>query len=285
MNSSRFVTTALSVFLLCSYALAQTVSAWSPHTGIPPIELAARDQAYSKLVFTETGVQGRATYDMIGRKLLIRWTGTNPSVSTTQSIAVPFWPTALRSTSDMSRLVVAGKRRQGNTVMELWTIQSPRPARIQDPTTGATLDTLTPAEVLSVDTLYDAAVEGQDLISDVLLSLASSTKLYVRYWDSAALFELDFSSLASVSQLKRAAPTPVAGGLQAPGLLQQIENAYSAEHIVHGYVYVFSGQLGANSSIVILEDGNRDGVLDSVTEIPSLQWPPEWSKSANYVPH
>ncbi len=270
------VTTAL---LSTSASSIAQESAWKPAPGVPPSELRWQGKHKASLAFQDESITGQARWDLRGKLVSILWTHEPTRSAGAQEISTSYWPTAITALGDGRTLVVAGKRPDGNTVVESWRLLAP----VLVPKDGPDKEyLLEPAVVESVDTLYDAAVQGRDLVAHVVRKLGSTSGLLVQFVDSRDVYELDFAAkpptLAIVASPQSATTIPA-----VPQLRQRYTRAWAGDHKAKGYVYVLAndGQQGVAS--LVLVDKDRDGKLDGSLLVSEAEWASGgWGAPANY---
>jgi hypothetical protein len=244
---------------------------------MPPSELSASCEIACKLAIVRDGTVsavGRARYFLHGRTIQILWRQAATQTCALQQIGTSFWPTSLSVLDDNQTLIVGGKRPNGNTVIESWTFAAPefvnppdRVPALRDPE-------------YSVRTIYDAAEQGRDMVSHVLVKKGASNAFLARFWDSGNVEEFQCADGGAKHHIV-ASPNVGLPGLHIPALSQKVGDAWAAEHVTHGYVYVFSSHAERLQSLVLI-DSNKDGTLDSWIDIAPDAWTEEWGSSLNY---
>lgn len=149
---------------------------------------------------------------------------------------------------------MAGKeQKSGNTRIELWTLAAPRIS----PSVNADEEWFAPQPVAQVDVVYNATVVGRDMVKAMLRVRGNPSSVFVHFYDSRDLYELDWSK----------SPCPLSKILSAtsePALAIDAYDMYLAgDHKTKGYVYVFGAEatLGLTPPLVLF-DSNRDGIVD-----------------------
>lgn len=258
------------------------------HAGIPPGTLAGVESwdgmenlagAYSVL--------GNISHQMHQKKIVLTYRGKLDSSGQTVCEAdleesVSFWPTcATYLAQDL--VAVAGKGQdpaQLNTVIEIWQLRVPQVRASIDPATGLSQLDLFPLGVRSKTTVYDAAVEGRDMVRALLRLRGQSHGVLMQFYDSGDLYALDYGDAVNppadpadrdypISKLFRATPgtdVPYVPSLGDRGRLWM----HGADHQTLGQMYVLwpsfevqTSQGPAAPLPIVFFDGDRNGDLDT----------------------
>lgn len=258
-----------------SLAAAQ---AWTPLQGIPPADIEPSPTQYAFLRYTQSDLLGRVSMSMAGKRITIRWAYGQAQALKEQSFATSYWPTAILVHHATNKLFVAGKRRNGNTLLECWTVKKPL---VLNGTGGGT-PAIQDGAVDDITTLVDEAVQGRDMIKRLLEKQGQSSVLFAQYYDSSSICALDFSTSQTVSTLVASA----AGGsgvLAFPQCARPFERWWSANHAAAGYVYVFTDD--AQEKVYVIKDGDRNGTLDALLTLTGQDWiSGGWSEPSSYLP-
>jgi hypothetical protein len=236
LRSTILITLAVSASV--ALALAQTTA--------PP---AGGSRTTSRLRFFESadGQLGlRAEIDPSARTVEIDSYGIgSSSISKRERFVTRYTPTSLGPAGDV-RLCVGGvSPRTGNTILEIWTFDPPRPGPEVDrdgklvPEELRSRFDMVPAKLRSIDELYDArtaGMEGGMVIHAMPSSQGGVPRVLVRFVDGGRVYEFD---LASKTHRLVASPTPEGDALVVPLLARPLWSS-ARRHRDHGQVYVFS---------------------------------------------
>jgi hypothetical protein len=194
---------------------------------------------------------------------------------TSQVLKVRYWPTCIRRLSN-GLLCVAGKgSRTASTIVEVWKFDPPRVSE----------GVLKPAEVRSIDEIYNELAFGRDLVEDVLPFWGGpSQAMLVKFNDTKDVYKM---TLAGAYTLV-ASPTAQAGAIHAP-LLASAYDSWARELLNGGYVYAFVKPVVSSPqapSVLFLRDPDKDGDLDSSVELTGAQFTAQgYNLESNWVPH
>ena len=242
---------------------------WKPHMGEPPYDRAMWDSAYALLEFS--GIRGALEHDLKERQISVFWE-LETGESLYQKFPVSYFPTAVAGVS-AGKALIAGKRgRNGNTVVELWKLSMPVVLHPNPP--GSAPAVIQPSTIESVDTLYDEATQGRDMIR-LMSTVRHSTnkKALLQFHDSRQLWVLDYSDLSNV--LVSLLASPLQG---APLTITSLGNTdytlvYRGNHTQEGQLYFFGFSHPFEGCLVLsLIDSNRDGIIDGFSYIPEADW-------------
>lgn len=247
---------------------------WQPYLGIPQVELQGLFGKPAQVIEFSTGARefsGAVHVDTASKLIKVDWYEKNSEYVVTQEFAVAYWPTDACALANKQDLVVSGKERFGDTVIERWTLSPPQLLYQGVPGAGGHY-IWTPATIASIDTLYNASIQGQDMVYNAAADRSSSSRVYVTFWDSKELCLVDFTDLQQVTISRIASPTSGALLLQ-PELanLAYREMFWSANHSVYGYVYVLNAP-DTEQEPIVFQDTDRDGVMDSSLALTPGQW-------------
>lgn len=194
-----------------------------------------------------------------------------PHECRTESFAVDYWPTACEATADQ-HVIVAGKRSNGNTCIERWTLKKPliRP----DGGGGVFWSSQGRSEVV---TLYDAAQAGKDIVRGVVRKRGAADRVLVHFHDSRDLYELDASQAPATMKL-------LLSHSDEPTLLGDFDTYGGGDHSRHGYVYCFASidRPGAVTAL-LLKDSDRNGTIEWHGAISGAQWGEQFEARSNYI--
>jgi hypothetical protein len=212
--------------------------------------------------------------------------GSRPVALATLSEPVPYWPTFV-CVLDPNHIAVAGKRPPpgtgaGNTVIEVWTLSTPRASAVVEPGPGTLPKSLRGEAVLRKQVVFDESAPGRTLVRGAIKNRGKPTAMFVHFYDSGDLYELDYSQAINptnpppadifpLTKLLSATPNPSVPHF--PPLLDvSFRWVSGGTHTTQGYVYTFwvpvdeqYGRVGAgqaNLNPIALYDHDLDGVLD-----------------------
>jgi hypothetical protein len=263
-------------------AVSQT---WMPYPNPPPVALSwDEEHGAAQLKFPGIGVTGRVSYDLYQKRVTVSWMKQPGRTSNQQRITVSYWPTAMAVLSDGKTLIIAGKRRNGNTVIETWRFHMPLVLLPTPPATGSAH--LQDAVIDEITTIYDAAVQGQDMVAHLFAKPTEPTSALAQFYDSRSVYQLNFAA-APASCTLVAVPSGGSGSvLTVPRLADNFTSVWSADHVTKGYVYFFVNDESGSINPLALIDANRDHAIDSWSSVSASQWISDgWATWANYVPH
>ncbi len=277
-SSARLASIALAMLAPIVLSNAQD-QAWKPASGPPPAELRWPGKHKATLEFKDVSITGKARWDLRGQLVSILWSHEPTLSGDVQEIATSYWPTTVAPLQDGRTLLVAGKRPDGNTVIESWLFRAP--VLVPKDTAHAEYS-LEPAVIDRVETVYDAALQGKDLVAHVVRKLGSTTSVLVQFVDSRAVYEFDLAAkppkLTFVADPRATASIPA-----VPQLVQRYTHVWSADHKSHGYVYAFVNDGHDAVSPLVLLDADRNGTLDGSLVVPLAQWSADgWETASNY---
>lgn len=223
--------------------------------GVPPAD--ARRQVSTTALRFNAQFEAEINLACEGKRVRVIWRYAPagdfrcPAASLAEEFAVGYWPTAVESSAN-NRILVAGKERSGATRIERWTLK--KPLVLGNPTGGPV--SLSAQGQQDVTPVYDGSVVGKDMVCGLLRKRGSENKVYVHFFDSGDLYELDSSS-------EPFALTLMTSHTSQPALAVRYDSYAAGDHQQQGYVYVLSNResLGTVPAFV-LKDTNRDGVID-----------------------
>lgn len=263
----RTLVMSLATLALVALSHAQE-PVWKPAPGMPPAELRWPGKHKATLAFKDSSIVGKARWDMRGKLVSILWSHEPTLSGESQELPTTYWPTAVAELQDGKTLLVAGKRPDGNTVLESWLFRAPELVP-KDEAKSEYL--LKPAAIERVDTVYDAAAQGKDLVGHMVKKLGSVSSVLIQFVDSRAVYDVDLAAkppkLTLVAEPRAAAVLP-----PVPQLAQRYTRMWAGDHKSRGYVYAFVNDEHDDVSRLVLLDADRNGVLDGSVVVPSAQW-------------
>lgn len=260
-----FLIVALSAAVRVSNAQEDT---WKPAEGMPPAELRWPGKQKAKLEFKDLALTGQARWDMRGQLVSILWVHEPTRSAELQEIHTSYWPTSIVELADGKSLAVAGKRQGGNTIIEFWHILAPELVPKDEAKTEYLLK---PAAVERVDTIYDTAAKGRDLVVHLVRKLGTSPALLVQFADSRDVYDVDLAAKPPAFKLV-ASPNAAASIPAVPQLVQRYTRVLSADHATRGYVYAFANDEHESVAALVLLDADRNGALDGSLVVPPDKW-------------
>ncbi len=270
------ITLAMLAAIILSNAQDQ---AWKPASSQPPAELRWSGKYNAMLDFKDASLTGKARWDLRGKLVSVLWSHAPTLSGDIQEIATTYWPTTVVALQDGKTLLVAGKRPDGNTVIESWLFRAPA---LVPKDTAHEEYSLQPAVIDRVETVYDAAAEGKDLVAHLVCKLGSTSSVFVQFVDSRAVY--DFGLAAKPPKLTLVAEPRAAASIPAvPQLVQRYTHVWAADHKSRGYVYAFVNDGRDAVSSLVLLDADRNGTLDGSLVVPLPQWSADgWETASNY---
>jgi hypothetical protein len=246
--------------------------------GPPPPDIEPFPKQYAYLDYPQSDLIGRVSSDMLAKRIQFRWALGNAQAIRGQSMATSYWPTTVMVIRATNTLIIAGKRRNGNTVIEQWTINKPS---VVYPVGGG-LPQIQLGTVEDITTLLDEASQGRDMVVRLLEKPGQPQVVLAQFYDSRSIYALDFSAVQTTCTL-------VASATGGPGALAFSQCArpfhlwWSANHITEGYVFVFVDDEEQKS--YVLRDTNRDGALDGQCVVTAADWiANNWHSASSYLP-
>ena len=120
--------------------------------------------------------------------------------------------------------------------------------------------------------VYDDKVVGQGLVYFMFKNRKSSDSLFVQFYDSRDLYELDVATDTLTRVL-----CSTAGESDCdvePGLSRGFAYQFSGNHADLGYIYVLTGDVVDNvtTSGLLIIDSDRNGTIDKTMQIVAADW-------------
>jgi len=241
-------------------------------------------------------VEGRLTYDTTTRRIDIAWlyevSGlidgdllSDPTKARSrQSLALEFWPTEVISAGPL-RIVAAGLNGRGNHLLQVIELEPLErlPSLAIDPTTSEKRIPNVQLEVASRETPLRSAVGAGRFIGHMWWNRGAADRVFVQYQDTREVCEVD---LTTGDVVKQVAVKPGTAGadpsaLVVPDLARFHLAAGDGDHIAKGYVYWLYSPNATTGTYVLLEDTDRDGVIDQASS--RTDWPSEFATFTNYA--
>ena len=251
---STMYSSTLSLLLLLVASPFPPQSGDEVHIGIPPEELRiSRDSG--KLVLSDR-TRAHVGIDTDKREVLIHWRRFanaqypfvgQPDVTALERRSVSFWPTCATPIGE-GRLAVAGKKRNGDTIIEVWTFRLPRLMQ--------TLEGLVmlPQSLESKELVYEESSASRDMVMGIFPNPNDVDRFFVQYFSSRDVYDL-FWNLDNPTQ------SLVFDVELFPPLLDDWDYAFWSTHSGRGHMIVLHD---SGFQKVLLRDADMDGVLDEV---------------------
>ena len=254
---------------------------WQPAEGPPPLEFWDVTDFGRPFSTSSGSFHAQVERNTLGKKLRIHWKHLESNTITIEEHALTYWPTAVSKANTPLGFCVAGKRdaESRNTVVELWVAKEP--LWVANPGGDPTI---VPQGVESVVTVYDAAVQGRDMVRTMQIMLGVENAIIMKFWGSNAVCTLDLKAPQPVPTLI-ASPSGGAGVLKIPALEAFHSDLQRMNHVTHGYCYYLTNKSRSGVGIV-LRDVDRDGGVDDFVEIRNVHdWADHgFADSSNYHP-
>ena len=261
-----------SIFVLLGIATAASpFQASQPTPDYAPSARFSGEHKVRKVIISDAQIQGTANYSVANQSVSFSWAwetnGPRPKQQSTQVESLSFWPTDVVSVSP-GKVAVAGRRNNGNTVVELWEFGR---SKIPKATVDAAGNWEYPELDIKISArkiIYDAAVPGRTLIRSLLARRVSDSTLeasvLASFDDSSELWQLDLRQDGTTSASRLYSPIAGSGVPQIAGLSCFCASHWSANHPIYGYVHVLTNEPNTpdQCATIVLVDRNRDGVID-----------------------
>ncbi len=237
------------------------------HRGVPPFELwGLNGGSGCRIKFDQNwGVLG---YETRNKLIRIDWFQLRSGSVFSQpmgyqNIALTYYPTAIVR-SAANKICVAGKRENGFTVIQEFTLEPPT-LRADAHGTEA-LD----SKISGIAGIYDSADISRDMVVHMFRSMSSTPALFVQYWDSKDVYSVNLKTGVVTIQFRATQPS------DAP-LEERLSGSLSArfggrDHPLMGYMYGFRFHSRTECGCLLLLDRNRDGILDSSLFLTDQDW-------------
>jgi hypothetical protein len=260
-----------SLFCLLIAALAPlschapTSNAWQGSTVQPPPSNLVGPMSGALFYKSTDGVfHARAFIDVDNKSVRItsyKITTPGQPEKQTQIIKVRYWPTSIAELSN-GTLCVAGKGpRNGNTIVETWAFDPPAQ-------TGTSWKA---ASLRAIDEVYNELAAGRDVVESMIpLWGGPAAALLVKFNDSKDVYSLTLTGAYALV----ASPLFHQGVVYAP-FLSTADGAWGGELVNGGFIYSFFLKEVPDpqaSSMLLLEDSNKDGVIDGSVILTGAQF-------------
>ena len=217
----------------------------------------------------------------------------NKAQSGIQEFSTRYFPTASCVLAE-DAIVVAGITTAGETVVERWSLAwpTPMPSPLANQAGVTAVSVALPSRA-GVRRVYSADVVGRRYVRNLCALRRASgppTDCLVQFYDSNDLYSLN---------LNTGQATLVASAVNASGALGMVPGLQPKNHSAisfgnrTGVGYAYTLRRGMKSSlatgsptappVVVLVDGNRDGVVDSALQMTAADYAQQgWSNLNNY---
>lgn len=257
--------------------------------GLPPFQL-SRTASLDRMEVESNGyLTATARHRIHDKSVHIDYyaTGSGPRdlpilANKSLTVATSYHPTAVAFLED-GWLAVAGKwaGTAGNsTVIEIWGLAVPQIVQSIPPSGGEANTVIRGARVLNRTVVLNIEEPGKAMVCAMLRVRGKPASMFVQFWDSRDLYELDFSEVLDPSTPPPPVPFPISKVLSAtpggsapfaPDLADKRRVwVRGATHSTAGYVYTWIApaheQIAAGSGGVpalTLFDTDRDGDIDT----------------------
>lgn len=300
----RLLTQTIKLAVICALggtSVAQIVPPVSP----TPVPVAAPTSDVWQLGRPTTrfagGIYRTAFCSVLAKRINFGWSYAIPETPSTTNVkdqreevfAVAYWPTYVVPVDDY-HVCVAGKTRDGFTVIEYWTFASTTAGGIAAPSVveqypvggGAPQYAWTlPARTGVTEVVKIPSNSARGVIRGVIPSLESATQVFVYYEGSREVTRLD---LIAKTESLVAAPSGTLAPLVAPTLVGCHARFWASEYAGRGDCYFFSPvdscSVGPTPEILALQDADKDGLPESVLVISGADWEAQgWSNESNVI--
>lgn len=241
-------------------------SQWEPYLGPKTIFFKSQDrEVYFQNVpggLWNVAFSGDVTDSVVS----IDWTERSTGDVSHQAFALAYWHSAVALDDDGLGFLVAGKRRNGNTVIDHY--------RYPPPTAGQSSGGLTGASAISITNLYDDAVEGRDMVCAMERLAGSNGDLaLIQFYDSHDIAVLDMSGQTpTVTTLASPNAIPSMSAAVIPELSERAHFSVDVyNHANHGYTYMLQSAFPGDHNIVIT-DPLKNGTSLQFHAIHSALW-------------
>jgi len=262
-----------------------SLSSWLHAQGVVPPTL-SRNSALEQV---RAGCQaGRVTTSAVDKLVRIEWNamalmnGSSPTEDAwchgtlewstdTQDFTTQYWPTACC-------VIVCGKTRAGETIIELWPLEWPRPmpAPRTDTHTGVTSVGLALPMLAAKKILYRAHTVGKVLARNVCgirRSTGATANLLVQFHDSNDVYVMNLTTQALNLLASATSPAGTLGIVPslATGEQDYVQFGDKIAGAETGYTYTFGfSNFGSSMNVydpnyqtLILLDADRNGVIET----------------------
>lgn len=267
----------LSALFVC----ATWFGGWQNGTRPPPNVMPPEPLLAS--VAPATGVRCRIAANMLERRITVESSYSNGAALEalrSQQITVGYWPTRVL-TYGSDKLVVAGRRSNGNTVIELWDVKWPEVQLAPPGNSSPYPKVFTDMVVVGIAEMYDAAVAGRDTVIGITRMFGTSGSepaLLVYFNDSKTLHKLGIGQHiakqpnATVSWELLAAPT-TNGNAHVQSALSDPDRYewFGLCHSELGFVYSLRNPTSDGPTLVFF-DTDRDRKFDSSLLMHDHEW-------------
>lgn len=248
---------------------ASRPSQWGPYTGPPPLDwdLNPAEVYYRNIAGGVWNVAVSSDAPASKTSVSIDWTNRVNDQLTRTTFATSYWVTALALDDDGLGFLVAGKRRNGNTLIDHYRYSVPGGGVV--PIGGSTSSSVS----VSITNLYDSAQEGKDIVCAMeYVAQSSDAKVLMQFYDSKNIYTGDILS-GSLAMHLLASPDSSSA---APFIVPELSNkaslfveTYLSSSV--GIYYLFKSRAFCQGTNVLV-DSDSDASIDSVEWVHHLNW-------------
>jgi hypothetical protein len=238
----------------------------------PPARFGGAGQSHRWIPLTHADAKCSAAYSLDDRTLTLWWAwtanGSRPRQTSAQVESLAFWPTSVMG-AGKDRLLVAGRRRSGNTVIELWTFGSIPQLKGTDEGEGNWSYPELTVPIASRATVFDENTAGRTLVGSMFwnpqTAAGDKVSIFVVFDDSRDLCGISLHNDDSYAVQRLFSKSSGTGVPQVSQLDCFHESRWSGNHTVSGYTYILTNtpNSGGVCDTIVLLDRNRDGAIDN----------------------
>lgn len=186
-------------------------------------------------------------------------------------IKTAFWPTSVRPIDNGLVLVCGKNRRNGATIIEVWTLHPPTLSAASTP--GAP-STMIPGSIADINPVYSADEAGKRLVRRAIPQYGVSGGAIIQFDDSRDVYALNISTAVMTPVASPDATRALSLGCTHAPLLTQTGGAAASELVQGGYVYEFRVRESAGDapSRLMFLDLDKNGTIDSLQTLTTNQW-------------
>jgi hypothetical protein len=216
----------------------------------------------------------------LGGRITIVWTlfvGASEVNSKSTDIPTGFHPTAVCSLTSRS-ILVAGKRRNGRTLIQEWTMSAPVTGPLVQGGQTISQEIKRGGDVVSVETLFDEAIPGKDIVKAIWRNPSTlGQSAFVWFRDSDLLYSIGTDGTLSPELLEIGANSPC-GALPSqapePYTVEVYSRSFYGNSHALGFMYIvrrIGGSPTGDDKLWMLRDDNQDGIIENCSGYASEQ--------------
>ena len=270
-NYVRRMSVASPALVVVSLLGAAVVSGFQgPTPGLPHQSLSHRlfdSRTTQYTVDFGDDVKWAGGHDLTGKTVDLYWRWVIDAeagniVGEISKHATSYFPTGVRPLRD-NTILVHGFTKGGKAVVERWTIGAHQKISTVDPTTGQPVNALRPGNVVARDQVFIDDSKQLGPIFTVFENMGKPVgeSSFAILHNSGRVLELNLTTGQA---------TAVLDAQVQPDLGAPFDNYWQADHATKGYLYFLtyndalwpSIPSAFDQTILVLEDTNRDGVID-----------------------